>query len=123
MCQPGNDPYDGSLTVIAFTNASGPGIMGRTGAPSGPPDIILPGVSAGNWVFAVGTDADNAIARTPMSGQVLVQQQLDTQAGDTFWVQSTAAPSTSYALVDIHDTSPTTDQWNYAAVEIVATPQ
>ena len=124
MSQPGNgNPYHGSLTVIAFTNASGPGIVGRTSAPSGPPDIILPGVSAGNWVFAVGNDWDNAIARTPVSGQVLVHQRVDTRLGDTYWVQSTAAPSTSYALVDIHDTSPTTDQWNYAAVEIVATPQ
>jgi hypothetical protein len=46
---------------------------------------------------------------------------VDTAAGDTFWVQSTAAPSSANALVDIRDTSPTTDQWNYAAIEIVAT--
>jgi hypothetical protein len=38
-------------------------------------------------------------------------------------VQSTAAPSLADGLVDIHDTAPTTDQWNYAAVEIVATRQ
>jgi hypothetical protein len=115
--------YHGSLTVIAFTNASGPGIVGRTAAPSGAPDIPLPGVSAGNWVFAVGNDWDNAIARAPVSGQVLVHQRVDTQVDDTYWVQSTVAPSTAYDLVDIHDSSPTTDQWNYAAIEIVAAPQ
>ncbi len=115
--------YHGSLTVVAFTNASGPGIVGQAGAPTGAPDIYLPGVSAGNWVFAVGNDWDRAIARTPVSGQVLVHQRVDTNVGDTYWVQSTAAPSTSNALVDIHDSSPTTDQWNYAAVEIVATHQ
>ena len=122
--QPGvGTTHHGSLTVIAFTNASGPGIVNQTSAPSGAPDIYLRGVSAGNWVFAVGNDWDNAIARTPVSGQVLVHQRVDTTVGDTYWVQSTAAPSTANTLVDIHDSSPTTDQWNYAAVEIVATRQ
>jgi hypothetical protein len=115
--------YHGSLTVIAFTNASGPGIVNQTSAPSGAPDIYLPGVSSGNWVFAVGNDWDNAIARTPVSGQVLVHQRVDTQVGDTYWVQSMAAPAAGSALVDIHDSAPISDQWNYAAVEIVATRQ
>jgi len=78
MAQPGNGTaYHGSMTVTAFTNASGPGIVGRTGAPSGPPDIPVPGVSAGNWVFVVGNDWDCSVARTPVSGQVLVDQKLD----------------------------------------------
>jgi hypothetical protein len=115
--------FHGSLTVIAFTNAAGTGVVARTGAPSGEPDIFLPGVIAGDWVFAVGNDWDRAVARTPVSGQVLVHQKVDTQVGDTFWVQSTVAPSVANALVDIHDTAPTTDRWNYAAVEIVATHQ
>lgn len=123
ISQPGVTGYHGSLVVVAFTNASGPGIVGQASAPSGAPDIYLPGVSAGNWVFAVGNDWDNAAARTPVSGQVLVHQRLDTVTGDTYWVQSTASPSTANNLVDIHDSAPTNDQWNYAAVEIVATHQ
>jgi hypothetical protein len=124
IMQPGVGPsYHGSLVVLAFTNAAGPGIVNQSAAPSGAPDIYIPGVSAGNWVFAVGNDWDKAIARTPVSGQGLVHQRLDTQTGDTFWVQSTTAPSTANALVDIHDSAPTADQWNYAAVEIVATLQ
>jgi hypothetical protein len=120
--QPGvGTTYHGSLTVIAFTNASGPGIVNQMSAPTGAPDIYLPGVSAGNWVFAVGNDWDNAIARTTVSGQVIVHQRVDKTVGDTYWVQSTAAPSTATGLVDIHDSAPTTDQWNYAAVEVVAT--
>jgi hypothetical protein len=119
--QPSLTGYHGSLVVVAFTNASGPGVVGRASAPTGAPDIILPGVSAGNWVFAVGNDWDRAIARVPVAGQVLVHQRVDTGVGDTFWVQSTSTPSTANALVTIHDSSPTTDQWNYAAVEIVAT--
>ena len=123
ISQPGVSGYHGSMTVIAFTNASGPGVVGQASAPSGAPDIFLPGVAAGSWVFAVGNDWDNAIARTPVTGQVLVHQRVDTGVGDTFWVQSTTAPSTAFGLVDIHDTSPTSDQWNYAAVEVVATRQ
>jgi len=121
--QPGNSGYHGSLSVLAFTNAAGPGTVGQASAPSGAPDIYLPGVFAGNWVFAVGNDWDNAIARTPVSGQVLVHQRLDSTTFNTFWIQSTAAPSVADALVDIHDNAPTTDRWNYAAVEIVATKQ
>jgi hypothetical protein len=121
--QPGVPGYHGSLTVLAFTNAAGAGIVGQASAPSGAPDIYLPGVFAGNWVFAVGNDWDRAVPRTPSNGQVLVHQRVDTQTGDTFWVQSTAAPSTADGLVDIHDSAPTNDQWNYAAVEIVATRQ
>jgi hypothetical protein len=119
----GGSSYHGSMTVIAFTNASGVGIVGQASAPSGAPDIFLPGISAGNWVFAVGNDWDRAVARTAATGQVLVHQKVDTQVGDTYWVQSTTAPSAANALVDIHDSAPTNDQWNYAAAEIVATRQ
>jgi hypothetical protein len=121
--QPGSAGYRGSLTVIAFTNASGPGIVGQASAPSGPPDIYLPGILAGNWVFAIGNDWDAAVARIPVSDQTIIHQRVDTEVGDTFWVQATAAPSTVDGLVTIHDTAPTNDQWNYAAVEIVATRQ
>jgi len=58
-----------------------------------------------------------------VSGQVLVHQRVDKASDDTFWVQSTAAPSTVNGLVDIRDTQSTNGQWNYAAVEIVATHQ
>jgi hypothetical protein len=119
--QPTVAGFHGSLVVIAFTNAAGTGVVGRASAPSGAPDVFLPGISAGNWVFAVGNDWDQATGRTPVAGQVLVHQRIDGGVGDTFWVQSTATPSTANALVNIHDNAPTTDQWNYAAVEIVAT--
>lgn len=119
--QPGTGSYHGSLTVIAFTNALMTGIPARASAPTGPPDIYVPGVTTGNWVFAVGNDWDQAITRTPVSGQVLIHQRVDTQVGDTFWVQATAGPSAGSGAVIIHDTAPTNNQWNYAAVEIVAT--
>ena len=95
-------------------------MVGRTGGATGAPDIFLPGIQAGNWVFAVGNDWDRAVARTPVAGQVLVHQWIATSTGDTFWVQSTTFPLTASMLVDIHDSAPTNDRWNYAAVEIVA---
>jgi hypothetical protein len=110
--------YDGSLTVIAFRNAAGTGVAGAAGAPSGAPDIYLPGIPAASWVFAVGNDWDRAVAHTPVAGQVLQEQWIDTAKGDTFWVQSTTAPSTAPGLVTIHDNAPTNDRWNYAAVEV-----
>jgi hypothetical protein len=115
--------FDGLLHVIAFKNAAGVGVAGASGAPSGAPNIYLPGVATGSWVFAVGNDWDRAVARTPSAGQVLQQQWVDTAVGDTFWVQSTAAPKADApGLVTIHDTAPTNDRWNYAAVEVTAKP-
>jgi hypothetical protein len=50
----------------------------------------------------------------------LQQQWVNTATGDTFWLQSTAAPNPALGLVTIHDNAPTADQWNYAAVEVTA---
>jgi hypothetical protein len=115
---PQRSGFDGSLTVVAFRNASGTGVAGAAGATSGAPDIYLPGIGTGSWVWAVGNDWDRAVARTPVAGQQLQDQWIDTGVGDTFWVQSTAAPNTAPGLVTIHDNAPTNDRWNYAAVEI-----
>src|SRR5262249_27522556 len=101
IAQPGFAGYHGSMTVIAFTNASGPGVVGQSSGPGGAPDIYLPGIPTGSWVFAVGNDWSNAIPRTPVNGQALVHQRVDTSTGDTYWVQSTVAPSTVDGLVDI----------------------
>jgi hypothetical protein len=121
--QPGvetpNHPH-GSVTVIAFSHASGIGSAAQASAPSGAPDVSVSGVTAGSWVFAVGNDWNSNIARVPVNGQYLVHQDLDSVVKDTYWVQATITPSTMDGAVDIHDTAPTSDQWNYAAVEILA---
>jgi hypothetical protein len=119
---PSRTGYDGLLHVMAFKGASGTAVAGAAGAATGAPDIYLPGIQTGSWVFAVGNDWDRAVARTPVSGQVLQHQWIDSAAGDTFWVQSLAAPTAAPGLVTIHDNAPTTDRWNYAAVELVAAP-
>ncbi len=109
----------GSLTVVAFSHAAGIGAAASAGAASGAPDLSLPNTGVGSWVYSVGNDWDNAVARTPVSGQVIVHQRVDTVVGDTFWVQSTTAPNTAAGTVDIHDSAPTADQWNYAGVEVL----
>ena len=45
-------------------------------------------------------------------------------AGDTFWVQAWTNPIASVDTpVQLNDTAPTRDQWNFAAVEIVLRPR
>lgn len=117
---PARPGYSGSLTVLTVRNAKGTGVAGAAGAPSGKPSIYLPAVAAASWVFAAGNDWDGAVARKPVAGQVLQQQWLATGPGDTFWVQSTTAPTTMAGLVTITSDQPTTDRWNLAAVEIKA---
>jgi hypothetical protein len=116
---PATSGFDGSLVVVAFTKAAGIGATAANSAASGAPDLSLANTGAGSWVYAIGNDYDNAIARTPVSGQVIVHQRVDTTTGDTYWVQSTSAPNSSAGTVDIHDSAPTGDQWNYAGVEVL----
>jgi hypothetical protein len=111
--------FHGSLTVVAFERAAAIGVSAASSAASGAPDLSLANTGAGSWVYAVGNDWDNAIARTPVSGQVVVHQRVDASSGDTFWVQSTTAANASAGTVDIHDSAPLIDQWNYAGVEIL----
>ena len=117
---PQRSGFDGSLTVVAFRNAAGTGVAGAAARRRARPTSTCPGSGRGSWVWAVGNDWDRAVARTPVAGQELQDQWIDTGVGDTFWVQSTTTPNTAPGLVTIHDNAPTNDRWNYAAVELVA---
>ena len=119
VATPSAGGFHGSLTVVAFTKAAGIGVTATSNAATGAPDLSLANTGVGSWVYAVGNDWDNSVARTPVSGQVLVHQRVDTSAGDTYWVQSTTVPNAAAGTVDIHDSAPTTDQWNYAGVEVL----
>jgi hypothetical protein len=116
-----------SMTVVTFTGAStsgtgGSGAIGATGsanASSGAPSASLTTTVANSWVFGVGNDWDNAIARTVPSGQTMVHQYLAT-VGDTYWVQSQTAPTpVAGTVVTINDTAPTTDRYNLTIVEVL----
>jgi hypothetical protein len=116
-----------SLTVASYTGADqsaadGSGAIGAvasSNASSGAPSGSLVTTRSNSWVFGVGNDFDNAIARTPAAGQSLVSQSL-TLIGDTYWVQmQNAATPNSGTTVFINDTAPTGDRYNLSLVEIL----
>jgi hypothetical protein len=111
---------DQQLTVLTFTGSAGVGASAAASAASGAPGIALTSTAAGSLAFAVGNDYDRAVGRVPAAGQALVSQWIDTRIGDTYWVQG-AGPASSAAgqTMTISDTSPSTDQWNLAAVEVL----
>src|SRR5471030_802257 len=73
-----------SLTVASFSNVdtsgtNGSGAIGATAsgnARPGAPAATLITTRNNSWVFGVGNDFDNAVARTPGSNQVIVHQAL-----------------------------------------------
>jgi len=118
------------MTVMSFTGVdpsgtNGSGAIGATGtanASSGAPTASLVTTRNNSWVFGVGNDFDNAIARTPGSGQSLVHQFL-APIGDTYWVQMQNAPTPARGTtVTINDTAPTTDRYNLTICEILPAP-
>lgn len=119
-----------SITVRSFegvntSGTNGSGAIGATASKSATasaPSASVITTQNSSWIFGVGNDYDNAIPRTPGSGQSLVHQDL-TAAGDTYWVQMQNSPTyTAGTSVPINDTAPTTDRWNLAVVEIVPAP-
>jgi hypothetical protein len=117
-----------SITVVAFSGVdtsgtNGSGAIGATAtanASRGAPAVSLVTTRANSLVFGVGNDFDNAIARTPGSGQSLVHQFL-TPTGDTYWTQRVNGPVlASGTKVSLNDTAPIADRYNLAACEILA---
>jgi hypothetical protein len=117
LAEPG---FEGSISIATFTGArSNAGNTESASAPSGEPEVGLKTWRQGAWVWAIGNDWDNGIARSPVAGQVVNYQHVDTNPGNTFWVQDqTSRVVTAGTRVVIADPHPTTDRWDYAAVEI-----
>ena len=107
-----------SLTVVAFTGASGVGASSIAGAVSGAPTASLVTTADASVVYGVGNDFDQAIARTVPAGQTKVHEFL-APSGDTMWMQrATATVAIAGTSVTLNDTAPTGDQWNFAIVEV-----
>ncbi len=116
-----------TITVVTFngadyTGTNGSGAIGATGsgnAGAGAPSASLVTTRNNSWVFGVGNDWDNAIARTPGANQTLVHQYL-APVVDTYWVQrQNSTTPLSGTTVSIDDTAPTTDRYNLSIVEIL----
>src|SRR5262245_36748908 len=83
-----------SLTIASFSNVdtsgtNGSGAIGATAATNarpGAPSATLVTTRNNSWVFGVGNDYDNALARTTGPNQVMVHQALP-PVGDTYWVK------------------------------------
>ncbi|HEX2700650.1 MAG TPA: fibronectin type III domain-containing protein [Acidimicrobiales bacterium] len=117
---PASGGYFQSLTVVAFTGASGVGATAGASGTTAAPSVSLTTTAPGSWAFAVGFDYDRAVARTVGSGQTMVHEAVQSGAG-TFWLQSTAAPTPSTGTaVTLYDTAPTNDRYNFTAVEVRA---
>ncbi|MBL1265768.1 hypothetical protein [Candidatus Methylomicrobium oryzae] len=111
--------FDQSLTVVAFTGASGVGSSAGNAASTGAASVTLTTTGANSLVYGVGNDWDRAIARTFGSGQSLVRQWVDAAVGDTFWSQRFTDPIAAAGTpVTLSTTAPTSDRWNFTAVEI-----
>jgi hypothetical protein len=119
-----------ALTVVTLTGAdtsgtNGSGAIGAiksASAVSGAPTATLTTTRNNSWVFGVGNDYDNPIARTPGANQTVVHQYL-TPTGDTYWMQRQNSPTpVSGTSVTINDTAPTTDRFNLSICEILPGP-
>ena len=119
-----------SITVVTLTGADpsgtgGSGAIGNTGtgnANPGAPTAQLTTTRNNSWVFGVGNDYDNAIARTAGPNQTIIHFYLAT-IGDTYWVQrqNTTTP-TSGTVVTLNDTAPTADRYNLSLCEVLPAP-
>jgi hypothetical protein len=116
-----------SITVTSFkgvdltgTNGSGAiGAIGSGNASAGAPSASLVTTRNNSWVVGVGNDYDNAIARTPASGQTLVHQNFS-PVGDTYWVQMLNSPTpSSGSSVSLSDSAPASDRFNLSLCEIL----
>ena len=107
-----------SLTVVAFTGASGVGASSIASGLSGAPSASLATTADASVVYGVGNDFDQAIARTVPTGQTKVHEFL-APSGDTMWMQRAGAiVAAAGTSVTLNDTAPTSDQWNFAIVEV-----
>jgi Bacterial Ig domain len=112
--------YDVNLNVIAMEGADGTAATAVGSGASGAPSVKLTTESATSLVFAVGHDWDQATARKLPVGWVMLDQWLDTGAGDTFWTQYTNQPTGPVGShVTVSDLAPKNDHWNLAAVELI----
>jgi hypothetical protein len=116
-----------SMTVMSFagvdtTGTNGSGAIGAIGTGNANPGVPIASLTTtrnNSWVFGVGTDFDNLIARTVTSGQTIVHQFLAASAG-TFWMQRQNSPTTTAGtVVSISDTAPTGDRFNLSICEIL----
>ncbi len=111
-----------TLTGVDSTGTNGSGAIGAVGSGSaarGAPTATLTTTRNGSMILGVGNDFDNAVARSPGTGQTVIYQDL-TKTGDTYWVQllNQVVPQAGTAAT-LNDVAPTTDSYNMTIVEVL----
>ncbi len=114
--------YDMSLYVIAVQGTKGIGASVSSNGRSGAPSVVLTTTGPGSLIYATGNDYDRSVTRIVGPNQMLDDQWLDTQTGDTYWTQNQTGPPQILqgTPVRLNDSSPINDRWNFVAVEILA---
>jgi len=105
------------LTVVTYQGAAGFGAAAIAADPAGAPTITLTPDTTGGLVSAVGFDWSASVDRTIPPDQALLAENTD-PLGDTYWAQYAPAPTARGSAVTLNDLSPTTDNFDLAAVEI-----
>jgi hypothetical protein len=115
-----SDPaYDELLTVIAMEGVTAIGSRARASGGTGVPHVKLATSASTSLVFAVGNDADPAMARTPPSGWVALDQWSGARPQNTFWSEYTNQPTgRPGSTVAVEAAGPVTGRWNLAAAEL-----
>jgi hypothetical protein len=108
------------LTVVVLTGAGAVGTSASASGNKGPVQATLIGLTTGSRVYGVGSDMNLAQIRTVVSGQRKLAESIRTGVG-TFWSQASINPVTTTSVV-VGTTVPSTRNWNFAAVEILALP-
>jgi hypothetical protein len=112
-----------SFSGVNTSGTNGSGAIGATNSAnsnSGAPTATLTTTQNNSWIFGVGTDWDNPIARSVGPVQTMIHQDVSTSNGDTYWVQMQTSPTPlSGTSVTINDTAPTSDRYDLSIVEVL----
>ena len=109
------------LAIFTITGADANSIGATASASSGDgaPSVSLVTTRNNSWVFGVANDPTNDTGRSVGSGQTSVDLQGDSGVG-TLWDQrENSTTASSGTQVTLNDTSPSTDAYNFTAVEVL----
>jgi RHS repeat-associated protein len=109
------------LAIFTITGADANSIGATASASSsdGAPSVSLVTTRNNSWVFGVANDPTKDTGRTVGSGQTSVDLQGDSGVG-TLWDQrENSTTASSGTQVTLNDTNPSTDAYNFTAVEVL----
>ncbi|MER7359622.1 hypothetical protein [Nonomuraea dietziae] len=113
----GTGGYAASITVTVLSGAKPRVTFTKASGASGAPQAVAQ-AAPGSLVFGVGNDWDGAVSRTLLPGQSIVSESVNTDVGDTFWVQRFTNPALEPGAVVVGTTAPDDHQWNFVTATV-----